>query len=93
MFEGRGAPKDVSEAKILIEKAAISGELLAQYILGRRLVMGDGIPKDRIEGCSWLMLADSRGYEDAGKILKTLLNEMDRGDVRRAKKKMMKRLA
>ncbi len=55
--------------------------------------MGDGVPKDRIEGCSWLMLADSRGYEDAGKILKTLLNEMDRGDVRRAKKKMMKRLA
>ena len=51
------------------------------------------IPKDRIEGCSWLMLADSRGYEDAGKILKTLLNEMDRSDVRRAKKKMMKRLA
>ena len=92
LFEGRGVSKDVSAAKALIEKAANSGQLLAQYILGRRLVRGDGIPKDLIEGCAWLMLANSRGYENAGKLLELVLGEIDQSDVRQAKSKMMKRL-
>jgi TPR repeat protein len=65
---GRGVPKDYSEAARLYRLAADQGNVNAQIGTGALYVEGIGVPKDYIQGYFWFTLAAVSGNPAAAKV-------------------------
>ena len=63
--QGRGIPKDLSQAVDWYEKSASQGVPEAQYSLGRMYITGDGLPPDTKQAMYWFEKAASSGYAPA----------------------------
>lgn len=65
--KGRGAPKDLAQARHWFQRAAEGGQPLGMLYLGRQLLNGKGGPRDAAEGVRWLREAATR--DEAGALL------------------------
>ena len=93
--EGKGVPKDASEAVKWYRKAAEQGDDGAQLSLGVCYVTGDGVGKDLAQGFAWFSISDTNGNEKAREFLATLEKEMTAEQVAEGTKiarKLFKRL-
>jgi TPR repeat protein len=62
---GRGVPKDDTEAIRYWRLAAGQGLAVAQYYLGNMYARGRGVPQSYIESAKWYLLAAEQGYPDS----------------------------
>ena len=66
MFDqGRGVPKDATEAARWYRKAAEQGNTSAQFNMGLSYDNGTGVPKDVAEAIRWYRLAAEQGNRSA----------------------------
>lgn len=63
--EGRGVPKDDSQAFVWYTKAAEQGDASAQYNLGVMYHEGQGVPQDYAKAMSWYLKAVEQGHVSA----------------------------
>jgi TPR repeat protein len=75
-FEGRGVPKDETEAVKWWRKAAEHNNAKAQYNLGSCYYNGTVVPEDYIQSYKWLSLAGNQGDREANRNLIVLSAEM-----------------
>lgn len=64
-YQGRLIKMDLKRAVIWYERAAIDGDLYAQYRLGRCYESGEGVDKDENEAIRWYRKAAEHGYAQA----------------------------
>jgi hypothetical protein len=65
--------REANERRVTIEvQEAEKGDATAQYMLGRRYLYGDGVPKNEQEAHHWLQAAATQGNADALAKLQTL---------------------
>lgn len=60
-LEGRGVPKDESEAARWLGLAALQGYLEAQFRLGQLLMRGPAAVRDSVKAAQWLLRAAEQG--------------------------------
>ncbi len=65
--EGRGAPRDLSRARDLYERAAKLGNADAQYNLGNMYLLGEGVKQDDDWAFTWYRAAARQGHALARK--------------------------
>jgi endonuclease YncB( thermonuclease family) len=65
-------PRDRAEALKWYREAAARGDLEAQYVLGVKLHLGDGVPKNPVEAVKWIRSAADRGIPNAQAYLGSL---------------------
>lgn len=63
--EGRGVPRNSTEAFRWYRRAAVLGDPAAQFNLGVMYEMGDGIPQDYKEAIQWYRRSADRGTPNA----------------------------
>jgi TPR repeat protein len=72
--------KDVALDRVVAakwyRKSAEQGHLQSQFNLGMMYVNGEGVEKDRNKAVLWLKKAARGGHKDAGKLLKTMGEEV-----------------
>lgn len=73
--QGKGVPRDDSEAAFWFRKVAQQGDPIAQETLGLMYALGKGVPKDRDEALVWCRKAAEQGYEPALQTLRMLSRE------------------
>ena len=87
MYEnGRGVPKDNSEAAHWYRNAARQGTVEAQFNLGVSYANGQGVPQDLVYAHKWLNLAGSQGLEEAQENRRTIERQMTRGQIAEAQR-------
>ena len=62
---GRGVPKDDTEAIRYWRLAAGQGLAVAQYYLGNMFARGQGVPQSSFEAAKWYLLAAEQGQPDS----------------------------
>ena len=62
---GKGVPKDASQAVTWFRKAAEQGDAKAQFNLGVRYANGEGVPKDASQAVTWFRKAAEQGFAQA----------------------------
>ena len=70
--DGRGVPKDYTEASAWIRRAAEKGNAEAQFNLGLMHFYGHGVAKDMDEATKWWGRASEQGNVNAKKNLAIL---------------------
>jgi TPR repeat protein len=78
---GQGVEKNDAKAVEWMRKAAVQGYFLAQLSLGVRYADGNGVPRDLVEGFTWLSLG-AQGLVVARQ--RTSQSEMKAEDLKRA---------
>jgi len=73
---GKDLPLDRAEAAKWYRKAAEQGHLQAQFNLGLMYINGEGVEKNRNKAVVWLKKAAYNGHRDAGKLLKSMGEEV-----------------
>jgi len=77
MFDaGKDVTQDRAAAAKWYRKAADQGHVQAQFNLGLMYVNGEGVEKDRTKAVLWLKKAAHGGHKDAGRLLKTMGEEV-----------------
>ena len=66
---GRGTRQDYAKALDLYERAARAGAMHGFYGLGVMHALGEGVAADPQEAMAYLIIADTMGVEDAGRVL------------------------
>ena len=61
--DGKATQKDLSEAMIWLEKAALNGHKNAQFEMGREYSSGLGVEKDFVRGLAWYEVARYYGMK------------------------------
>ena len=62
---GKGVPKDASQAAAWYRKAAEQGDAKAQFNLGLMYANGEGVPKDASQAVTWYRKAAEKGHARA----------------------------
>jgi TPR repeat protein len=73
---GKDVALDRAAAAKWYRKAADQGHVQAQFNLGLMHVNGEGVEKDREKAVAWLKKAGRNGHRDAGRLLKTMGEEV-----------------
>ena len=81
---GRGVPKDDTEAVRWYRLAAEQGQADAQYGLGIMYATGRGVLKDSVLAHMWSNIASANGDEAARKQRDNLEDDMTRAEISRA---------
>mgnify|MGYP001398951901 CR=1 FL=1 len=77
MFDaGKDVAQDRAAAAKWYLKAADQGHVQAQFNLGLMYTNGEGVEKDREKAVVWLKKAAGNGHRDAGRLLKTMGEEV-----------------
>lgn len=85
-WEGTGMPKDDREAVRWWQFAAEKGFAPAQHSLGKILSGGGrGVPSDKVQAYTWLLLAAAQGDEEASRQSDILSKQLKPADVTNAK--------
>lgn len=71
-YEGKGTTKDMKKGFEYYERAALLGNEIAQYILGKAYLKGEGIQQDKNLAIEWFKKSSEQNYYDATKILKDI---------------------
>jgi TPR repeat protein len=75
--EGRGVPKDDSEAAKRFRIAAEGGHMESQFKLGLMFYQGKGVPKDETQAVKWISMAAVAGLDEAIKWIRTAAEQGD----------------
>ena len=78
---GKGVPKNYTEAVKWYRKAAEHGHAGAQFGLGSGYFLGRGVPEDYIKTYMWLSLAQAQGHEKATKGLNIVKEKMTPAEI------------
>ena len=65
-------PDQADQAVPLLERAALAGDIEAQFQLGTLYTTGQGLPLDYVAGHKWLNIAATGGHGEAAKTRETL---------------------
>ena len=82
---GKGVPKNDSEAVKWYRKAADQGHAGGQFGLGSAYFLGRSVPQDYVQAYMWLALAKAQGHEKAATGLDVVKAEMTRGEIAKAR--------
>ena len=82
---GKGVPKNDSEAIKWYRKAAEQGHAGGQFGLGSGYFLGRGVPEDYVQAFMWLALAKAQGHEKAAKGLDVVNAKMSRAEISKAR--------
>ncbi len=82
---GRGVPKNLAWAARWYGKAAAEGLVDAQFSYGVARASGLGLPRNRVRGYAWLLLAERGGHAKAHAAGDALAKKMTPEQVTRAK--------
>lgn len=66
------------------------GSSAAQFNIARMYVLGEGVPRNKIEAFKWLTIADRSGRPEARKVLANLQKTMTPEEVEEAQKRVRK---
>ena len=88
-FGRYGVEKNVAQMIRWYQASADQGFAPAQYALGKLLMEGVLIPRDRMTAFQWLSLADANGSPAAGTHLRRLMSEMSPETLEEAKARML----
>lgn len=77
--------RDFERAAGLLRQSALQGFAPAQSSLAVLYLVGQGVPKDRIEAYAWLLLAAKQGEWEAVKREADLRRELSDGELARAR--------
>ena len=83
---GRGVPRDATQAVTWLRRAAEQGLGRAQYNLGVILGTGAGVQMDLVEAVMWLNLAAMRGEYRADDARKFFSRQMSREEIAQARR-------
>lgn len=72
----------VREMTNMLIVSAEKGNANSQMELGHLYAIGDGVPKDKVFACKWLILAAEKGYKTA--ILDEIKKRLTEKDLKRA---------
>jgi TPR repeat protein len=92
--QGKGLPKDPSEAIKWFRRAAMQGDAGAQFQLGRALhrqsldSKAAGLNEARIEGFMWLQLASGQGFFNAQSACEQLNLKMSNTELEEGKRRV-----
>ncbi len=87
-YIGRGVEQNFKTSFKWFEKAARRGLPIAQYNVGIMWYTGNGVEKqDLIAAYSWLSLASSNGYTDAGSAAKYIETLLDQSELKEAQQR------
>ncbi|MEI6208102.1 MAG: tetratricopeptide repeat protein [Desulfuromonadales bacterium] len=73
---GKDVIQDRAVAAKWYVKAAEQGHVQAQFNIGLMYVNGEGVEKNRDNAVAWLKKAAGKGHHDAGRLLKTMGEEV-----------------
>tara|TARA_R110002110_G_scaffold410123_1_gene633149 strand:- start:22590 stop:22988 length:399 start_codon:yes stop_codon:yes gene_type:complete len=66
------------------------GSSAAQFNIARMYVLGEGVPRNKIEAFKWLTIADRSGRPEARKVLANIRKTMTAEEVEEAQKRIQK---
>jgi TPR repeat protein len=75
--EGRGVERDLVKCAEWLNKAALLGEVTAQFNLANMYYLGKGVERDLDKAAMWYSLAKEQGHRNAGRFLKHLEDHQD----------------
>ena len=85
--DGDGVLQDYIEASKWLKKSAEQGKSSAQFSLGLAYYEGRGVEENIVLAHMWVNLAATQGHELAGKVRKTLTEEMESDEILDAQSK------
>jgi TPR repeat protein len=83
LAKGKGAPADLDTAVLFLNRAAWSGNPIAQNRIAHLIAVGMGLPFDSIEAAKWHLIAKAGGVQDPQ--LEDLLASLKPEDLARAR--------
>ena len=75
--EGRGVERDYQKCAEWLIKAALQGEVAAQFNLGNLYFFGKGVERDLDKAAMWYVLAKEQGHQKAAAFLNQLEKHQD----------------
>ncbi len=72
----QGAQRTYSEAVEWYRKAAIRGDVNAQYVIGFHYAKGEGVPRNYVQAYLWWSLSATQGHKKAAKHRDTVARQM-----------------
>lgn len=84
---GKGVPKDYTEAAKWFRKAAGQGEAQAQFNLGVMYAKGEGVPKNLVEAYAWWNIAGSKGNQEAQEYRDSVEKKMTPAQIHQAQER------
>jgi hypothetical protein len=79
--------QDLGEAAKWLKTAAERGLADAQRVYGKMCFNGEGVTRDRVTACMWMILASSRGSGEAKSLLKFMTSELTQDELSMAREK------
>ncbi|MCA6064468.1 tetratricopeptide repeat protein, partial [Thalassolituus marinus] len=80
---GKGVPKDASQAVTWYRKAVEQGHASAHFNLGVMYANGEGVPKDYVQAAKWFYLGKANGVE-ADKAIRQIESRMSHQQIEQA---------
>ncbi len=86
LLNGDGTARDPKESVAWFERAALQGQVNAQFTLAVMYLRGTGVDRDAVRGFAWLDIAATRGFEPAVRARETVLEQIPAGTLAQARK-------